>query len=116
MKNKKIGWIGTGLMGNPMAKHLITAGYSLNVFNRTKQKAEELIELGTTWFDTPADIAASSEVIFTMVGFPKDVEEVYFGETGIFKNLKAGTILIDMTTTKPRLAVKIAEEAEKIGV
>lgn len=116
MKDKKIGWIGTGLMGNPMAKHLINAGYKLNVFNRSRQKAEELIEMGATWLDTPADIAADSEVIVTMIGFPKDVEEVYFGEQGIFKKLKQGTILIDMTTTKPSLAVKISEEAANVGV
>ena len=116
MKDKKIGWIGTGLMGNPMAKHLINAGYKLNVFNRSRQKAEELIKMGATWLDTPTDIAADSEVIVTMIGFPKDVEEVYFGEQGIFKKLKQGTILIDMTTTKPSLAVKISEEAAKVGV
>ena len=116
MKDKKIGWIGTGLMGNPMAKHLINAGYKLNVFNRSRQKAEELIKMGATWLDTPTDIAADSEVIVTMIGFPKDVEEVYFGEQGIFKKLKQGTILIDMTTTKPSLAVKISEEAANVGV
>src|SRR5215218_3351011 len=115
MKNKKIGWIGTGLMGNPMANHLINAGYKLNVFNRSRQKANNLIENGAVWFNTPADIAANSEVVITMIGFPKDVEEVYFGEEGIFKNLKKGTILIDMTTTRPSLAVKIADDAEKLG-
>jgi 3-hydroxyisobutyrate dehydrogenase len=115
MKRKRIGWIGTGLMGNPMAKHLLTAGYNLNVFNRTKQKAEDLVEMGANWFDTPADIAATSDVIFTMIGFPKDVEECYFGEQGIFKSIKQGTILVDMTTTRPSLAVKISEEAAKTG-
>lgn len=115
MKNKKIGWIGTGIMGNPMAKHLVNAGYKLNVYNRTKQKAEELIGMGATWCDTPADIAAGSEVIITMIGFPKDVEECYFGDQGIFKQIKKGTILIDMTTTKPSLAVKISEEADAVG-
>jgi 3-hydroxyisobutyrate dehydrogenase len=115
MKDKKIGWIGTGLMGNPMAKHLVNAGYKLNVYNRTKQKAGGLVSMGATWFDTPADIAAHSEVIFTIIGFPKDVEECYFGPQGIFKSIKQGTILIDMTTTRPSLAVKIAEEATKIG-
>ncbi len=112
MKNKKIGWIGTGIMGNPMAKHLINAGYKLNVYNRTKQKAEELLGMGAAWYDTPADIAANSEVIVTMVGFPKDVEECYFGEHGIFRQIKKGCLLIDMTTTKPSLAVRISEEAE----
>ena len=115
MKDKRIGWIGTGLMGNPMVKHLLNAGYKLNVFNRTKQKAEDLIDMGAVWMDSPADIAADSDVIITMIGFPKDVEEVYFGECGIFKRLKQGTILIDMTTTKPSLAVKISEEAVKGG-
>jgi 3-hydroxyisobutyrate dehydrogenase len=115
MKNKKIGWIGTGLMGNPMAGHLMNAGYQLNVFNRSRKKAENLVEAGALWFDTPADLAHHSEIVFTMIGFPKDVEEVYFGEQGIFNVIKRGTILIDMTTTKPSLAVKIAKEAEKLG-
>ena len=115
MKNKKIGWIGTGLMGNPMAGHLMNAGYQLNVFNRSRKKAENLIEGGAVWFDTPADLAHHSEIVFTMIGFPKDVEEVYFGEQGIFNVIKKGIVLIDMTTTKPSLAVKIAKEAEKLG-
>jgi 3-hydroxyisobutyrate dehydrogenase len=115
MKDKKIGWIGTGLMGNPMAKHLVNAGYKLNVYNRTKQKAEELIGMGATWYDTPADIAANSEVIITMIGFPEDVEECYFGDKGIFKQINKGTVLIDMTTTKPSLAVKISKKAQTVG-
>ena len=115
MKDKKIGWIGTGIMGNPMATHLMTAGYTLNVYNRTKQKAEELMSMGATWFDTPADIAAHSDVIVTMIGFPKDVEECYFGEQGIFKKIRKRCILIDMTTTTPSLAVKISEAAEREG-
>jgi 3-hydroxyisobutyrate dehydrogenase len=115
MKDKKIGWIGTGLMGNPMARHLVNAGYKLNVYNRTKQKAEELIGIGASWHDTPADIAAKSEVIITMIGFPHDVEECYFGEQGIFKQINKGTILIDMTTTSPSLAVKISEAAKRVG-
>jgi 3-hydroxyisobutyrate dehydrogenase len=115
MKNKKIGWIGTGLMGNPMTGHLLNAGYQVNVFNRSRKKAENLVEKGALWFDTPADIAHHSDIVFTMIGFPKDVEEVYFGEQGIFNVIKKGTILIDMTTTKPSLAVKIAKEAEKLG-
>ena len=115
MKDKKIGWIGTGLMGNPMAKHLVNAGYKVNVHNRTKEKAVELINMGCTWSDTPAEIAANSDLIVTIIGFPKDVEECYFGEQGIFKKIKQGTILIDMTTTKPSLAVLISEQAERAG-
>jgi 3-hydroxyisobutyrate dehydrogenase len=113
MKDKKIGWIGTGLMGNPMVKHLVHAGYTVNVHNRTKEKADDLIKMGCTWFDTPAELAANSEVIVTIIGFSKDVEECYFGVEGIFKTLRPGTILIDMTTTKPSLAVSISEEADK---
>ena len=114
MKDKKIGWIGTGLMGNPMVKHLLKAGYSVGVHNRTKEKATDLIEMGCTWYDTPSDLAANAEVVVTIIGFPKDVEECYFGEQGIFKTIKPGTILIDMTTTKPSLAIKIAEQASMV--
>jgi 3-hydroxyisobutyrate dehydrogenase len=115
MKDKIIGWIGTGLMGNPMVKHLLHAGYKVNVNNRTKEKAVDLIDMGCTWFDTPAELAANSDIIVTIIGFPKDVEECYFGEAGIFKGIKQGTVLIDMTTTKPSLAVKISEAAAKVG-
>lgn len=115
MKDKKIGWIGTGIMGGPMAKHLVNTGYKLNVYNRTKEKAAELISMGSTWYDTPAEIADNSDVIVTIIGFPKDVEECYFGEQGIFRKIKPGTILIDMTTTKPSLAIKISDEAGKMG-
>jgi 3-hydroxyisobutyrate dehydrogenase len=115
MKNKRIGWIGTGIMGGPMARHLVKAGYKLHVYNRTKAKAGELIAMGCNWYDTPSALAVDSDVIFTMIGTPKDVEECYFGEQGIFKTIKPGTILIDMTTTRPRLAVKIYDEAIKAG-
>ena len=116
MKNKIIGWIGTGLMGNPMVKHLVNAGYKVQVYNRTKEKAANLVEMGCTWFDTAGELAAASDVIITIIGFPKDVEECYFGETGILKNVKPRSLLIDMTTTKPSLAIRIAEEAQKLDV
>ncbi len=115
MKDKTIGWIGTGLMGHPMVGHLLKAGYKVNVHNRTKSKTDDLIALGCTWFDSPAAVAANSDVVVTIIGFPKDVEECYFGAEGVFKELKSGAILIDMTTTKPSLAVTISEEAEKKG-
>jgi 3-hydroxyisobutyrate dehydrogenase len=108
-----IGWIGTGLMGNPMVRHLLNAGYKVNVQNRTKSKAQNLIDMGCTWYDTHAEIAANSDVIVTIIGSPKDVEACYFGKEGIFKGIKSGAILIDMTTTKPSLAIRIAEEAAK---
>lgn len=114
-KDKVIGWIGTGLMGKPMVKHLLNAGYKVNIQNRTKSKATELIELGCTWFDTPAEVAANSDVVVTIIGSPTDVEECYFGQEGIFKGIKSGVTLIDMTTTKPSLAIKIAEVAGKHG-
>lgn len=115
MTNKIIGWIGTGLMGNPMVKHLLKAGYKVNVHNRTKEKAADLIQLGCGWYDTPAALTAQSDVVVTIIGFPKDVEDCYFGEQGIFNALKPGTVLIDMTTTKPSLAVKIAAQAAQAG-
>jgi 3-hydroxyisobutyrate dehydrogenase len=113
MKDKKIGWIGTGVMGTSMAGHLIKNGYPVYIYNRTRQKAEGLIEMGATWCDTPADVAENSEMIFTIVGFPLDVEEVYFGNQGIFRKVNSGSILVDMTTTAPSLAVRIYEEARK---
>jgi 3-hydroxyisobutyrate dehydrogenase len=116
MTDKVIGWIGTGLMGNPMVGHLVKAGYKVNVNNRTKSKAENLMAMGCEWFETPAEIAANSDVVVTIIGFPKDVEECYFGEQGIFKTIKPGTLLIDMTTTTPSLAVRIFEEGQKCNV
>lgn len=115
MKHTTIGWIGTGLMGNPMVKHLLNAGYKVNVHNRTKEKAQNLIDMGCTWYDTPAGIAANSSLVVTIIGFPKDVEDCYFGQQGIFAGIQPGTVLIDMTTTKPSLAIKIAEQADKVG-
>lgn len=112
-KEKVIGWIGTGLMGNPMVRHLLNAGYKVNVQNRTKSKAQNLIDLGCTWYDTHAEIAENSDIIVTIIGSPKDVEACYFGEEGVFKGVKSGAILVDMTTTKPSLAIRIAEEAAK---
>ena len=115
MKDKIIGLIGTGLMGNPIAGHLVNAGYKLNIHNRTKSKALKLIERGCTWYDSPAEVAANSDIVITMVGFPQDVEECYFGSQGVFKGIKKEIILIDMTTTKPSLAVRISEYASEQG-
>ncbi len=102
-------------MGLPMAKHLVKAGYKLNVYNRTKSKAEALVGLGAKWCASPAEVAANSELIVTIIGYPKDVEDVYFGDAGIFSSIRKGTVLVDMTTTKPSLAVRIYEEAMKHG-
>lgn len=115
-KNTKIGWIGTGVMGISMLKHLMDEGYSAFVYNRTKSKAESSIAAGAVWKDSPMEVAAAADVIFTIVGFPQDVEEVYFGEKGILKAARSGSVLVDMTTTRPSLAVKIYEQASAKGV
>ncbi|TLS36573.1 NAD(P)-dependent oxidoreductase [Pseudalkalibacillus caeni] len=106
-ENTTIGFIGTGVMGKSMAKNLLKEGYSLNIYTRTKAKAVELIELGAEWKDSVAELAAESNVIITIVGYPKDVEEVYFGNTGILENAKPDTYVIDMTTSRPALAEEI---------
>jgi 3-hydroxyisobutyrate dehydrogenase len=111
----KIGWIGTGVMGKSMCEHLIDVDYDVSVFNRTKEKASELLEKGAKWCSNSSEVAQNSDVIFTIVGFPNDVEEVYFGKQGIFEDIKKGAILVDMTTSEPSLAQKIYEEAKKHG-
>ncbi|MRG85788.1 NAD(P)-dependent oxidoreductase [Salinibacillus xinjiangensis] len=111
-----IGFIGTGVMGKSMARNLMNAGYELNIFTRTQAKAKELIDAGATWKETVADLTASSDVIITIVGYPHDVEEVYFGSKGILENAKAGTYVIDMTTSKPSLAVDIYNHAQERNV
>ena len=113
---KKIGFIGTGVMGKSMIRNLKKAGYELYIYNRTKEKAEELIEEGAVWCDTPGECAKNRDVVITIVGYPKDVEEVYFAEDGILGNADEGTYLIDMTTTSPKLSVRIYEEGNKKGL
>lgn len=110
-----IGWIGTGVMGAPMAGHLLAKGHRLTVYSRTRSKARELLDRGARWADTPAAVARESQVVFTMVGFPNDVEEVYFGEQGVLAGVQPGAVLVDMTTTKPELARRIAEAAAAKG-
>ncbi|MEZ0574585.1 NAD(P)-dependent oxidoreductase [Halodesulfovibrio aestuarii] len=109
--SKRIGWIGTGVMGKSMCKHLITSGCTAFVYNRSAEKTKELTELGATLCSSPAEVAANSDVVFTIVGFPQDVEEVILGENGVIANAKEGTIIVDMTTSTPSLAKRIAEVA-----
>ena len=109
-----IGFIGLGIMGSSMAEHLLAAGYSVNVYNRSKDKTNALVEKGAQWCNTVGDLAAASNVIITMVGYPSDVEEIYFGAGNILDKAK-NAYLIDMTTSSPSLAVQIAQEAEKRG-
>lgn len=112
----KVGFIGTGVMGSSMVRHLLNADYDVNVFNRTKEKAMPLVEEGAVWQDSPAEVAEKSDVIFTIVGYPTDVEEVYFGDKGIFEGLSEGKIVVDMTTSTPELAVRISEKAGEMKV
>lgn len=112
----RIGWIGTGVMGASMAGHLMNAGFSVTVYNRTKEKAQGLIERGANWADTPRKLAEQSDVIFAIVGFPQDVREVFLGEDGALAGSKPGNILVDMTTSEPSLAIEISEAAKAKGV
>jgi 3-hydroxyisobutyrate dehydrogenase len=112
----KIGWIGTGIMGGPMAGHLLAAGYELYIFNRTRDKAESLLNSGAHWCKSPAEVADNVEMIFTMVALPVDVEEVYLGKNGIFSIQTSCRIVVDMTTSRPVLAQTIAKTAEEQGI
>ena len=102
-------------MGASMAGHLIKQGCSLVVHSRTRSKADQLIQMGAEWIDSPSEVAGNVDYLFSMVGYPEDVEEVYFGGSGIFSNLSKGTILIDMTTSSPDLAQKISVYASERG-
>ncbi|PKM49612.1 MAG: oxidoreductase [Firmicutes bacterium HGW-Firmicutes-7] len=117
MKNNiKIGFVGTGVMGKSMALHLLQGEYKVFVYNRTKSRADDLIENGAIWMDTVGEIAREADIIITMVGYPADVEEIYFGDDGIIENAKPGSTIIDMTTSKPSLAKEIYKVAKKKGI
>jgi len=107
----RIGWIGIGVMGRSMCGHLQKAGYPVSLYTRTREKAVELLAGGATWCATPAEVAQRSDVIFTMVGFPSDVEQVYLAEDGILAGLREGSMVCDMTTSEPSLAVRIYNAA-----
>ncbi|EJP33732.1 NADP oxidoreductase coenzyme F420-dependent [Selenomonas sp. FOBRC9] len=113
---KKIGFIGLGLMGAPMAGHLMDAGYELSVYNRTKSKADALVARGARYCDTPGACAKGQDVVITIVGYPADVEELYLGADGILDNLAPGAYTADMTTSSPTLAARIYEEAKNRGI
>jgi 3-hydroxyisobutyrate dehydrogenase len=112
----RIGWIGTGVMGRSMCGHLIAAGYKATIYSRTKEKAADLIERGAKWAASPRDVAAESDVVISIVGFPSDVRQVLLGENGALAGCKAGSVIVDMTTSEPSLAVEIAEAAKKKGI
>ena len=110
----RVGFIGLGNMGQSMAGHILDAGYCLNVYNRSPDRAAQLLSRGAKWCTTPADVAANSDVVITIVGFPHDVEQVYLGENGILTRAN-NALLIDMTTSSPALAVRIAAAAQAQG-
>lgn len=112
----RIGFIGVGVMGNGMVKNLLSHGYEVNAYTRTRAKALEALEAGAEWRESAADCVRDADAVITMVGFPPDVEEVYFGEKGILANARPGTLVIDMTTTSPRLAQRIYTEAADRGL
>ena len=108
-----VGFIGIGVMGESMARHLMTEGYELVVYTRTKAKAQALLDEGAHWANTPQEVAQQAKVVLTMVGYPQDVEEVYFGEQGLFAGAHAESIFVDMTTSTPTLAKRISEQAKQ---
>lgn len=116
MQKLKIGFIGIGVMGKSMADNLLKAGYEVMVYTRTKQKAESLLAKGAKWFDSAKALAQNVDIIISMVGYPQDVAEIYLGENGVIKNLKPQSIIIDMTTSSPKLAQEIYQEAQKYEI
>jgi 3-hydroxyisobutyrate dehydrogenase len=112
----RIGWIGSGVMGRWMCQHAMTKGYKATVYNRTKDKAKPLLDAGADWADSPQAVAERSDVTFAIVGFPKDVREVFLGAQGALAGSKAGAVLVDMTTTEPSLAQEIYHAARAKGV
>ncbi len=111
----KIGWIGTGAMGSAMCGHLLAAGHELTVHNRTRASAEPLLARGAAWAQTPAQVAARSEVVFAIVGHPTDVRQVILGEDGVLAGGQPGLLAVDMTTSEPALAVEIEAAASARG-
>ena len=112
----RIGWIGTGVMGRWMCQHAMAKGYTATVYNRSAEKAQPLVDLGAKLAKTPKEVAEASDVVFAIVGFPKDVREVFLGADGALAGSKPGTILVDMTTSEPSLAKEIFDAAKAKGV
>lgn len=121
----RLGWIGLGVMGGAMAARLLNAGFSLTVFNRTKSKADAILDAGACWVNSPAEVAARSDIVFSMVGFPADVREIVFGDSGIFQAWQDSSctktdaprkVYVDMTTSSPELAREIATRLAEVGI
>ena len=113
---KKIGFVGLGIMGKSMTRNLMKAGYELHIYARTRAKVEDIISEGGVFHNSVGECAAAVEAMISIVGYPKDVEEVYFGENGILSHAKPGTYVIDMTTSSPKLAKQIYEAAAEKGI
>ena len=111
-----IGFIGIGVMGASMAGHILDAGYRVMVYNRTKSKADGLVARGAVWGESPKKIAAECDLVISIVGYPSDVQDVYFGPDGLIANARPGTILADMSTSSPKLARRIHEAAAAAGI
>jgi len=113
---KRIGWIGTGVMGNFMCSHIINAGYNVTVYTRTKKRADNLLNIGAEWASSPIEVGKKSDIVFSMVGYPFDVKDVILSENGVLKGIKDKGIIVDMTTSSPTLACEIYNEAKKSNV
>jgi 3-hydroxyisobutyrate dehydrogenase len=111
----RLGWIGTGVMGGSMCRHLLERGFAMTVFNRSRAKADSLLERGARWATSPAEVAAASDIVFTIVGFPHDVRRVILDDDGVLSACRPGSVIVDMTTSEPSLAVEIACQAEARG-
>jgi 3-hydroxyisobutyrate dehydrogenase len=112
----QVGFVGLGIMGRSMAEHVLDAGYALHVFNRSRGKADALVAKGARWHENAGEVAAASDVVITMVGYPRDVEAIYLGPGGIVARARPGAILVDMTTSSPELAKRIADAARQHGI
>ena len=115
-KDVHVGWIGTGVMGSSMCGHVLDAGYPVTVYTRTQARAQRLLDRGASWAECPADVARAADVIFSIVGFPRDVRTVLLGPEGVIDNASPGTTVVDMTTTEPSLAVEVYEAAQDNGL
>jgi 3-hydroxyisobutyrate dehydrogenase len=116
MSETRIGWVGTGVMGLSMCGHLIDKGYPATIYSRTKSRAQSLLDKGAVWVDSPAGVAERSDIVFTIVGVPSDVTEVYLQKGGIIDAARPGTIAVDMTTTDPSLTREIYDAAKARGI
>jgi 3-hydroxyisobutyrate dehydrogenase len=112
----RLGWVGTGVMGSSMCGHLMAKGFAMTAYNRSRSKAQPLLDKGASWAGTPRMVAQQSDVVFAIVGFPRDVREVFLGPDGLLAGAKAGSVLVDMTTSEPSLAVEIYQAAKPRGV